>query len=381
MVRFNGAAFSRTRKLDSRRLQPVVVVSASMGPRSHERGNWVPLFRPSRHRPASMGPRSHERGNPEAPVVGWLQPFASMGPRSHERGNARGEGRAGSGGQGASMGPRSHERGNMGLKTLRENLVMALQWGRVLTNAETSLVRERYAKGCLLQWGRVLTNAETHCDGMVRNYAHDASMGPRSHERGNSPIRRCRGSRRTRFNGAAFSRTRKLPGLGCGFDQGFVASMGPRSHERGNPSILDRCHVDGVASMGPRSHERGNASPPYLKIRETRRFNGAAFSRTRKPDVVAEVRGKILTASMGPRSHERGNLSRGWTELESRSLQWGRVLTNAETSSARQERLRSLVRFNGAAFSRTRKPGNPPPGVGKSGLASMGPRSHERGNA
>ena len=61
--------------------------------------------------------------------------MASMGPRSHERGNtwadmlelAKGD---------ASMGPRSHERGNEGpwISSLRTT---ALQWGRVLMNAET----------------------------------------------------------------------------------------------------------------------------------------------------------------------------------------------------------------------------------------------------
>ncbi len=214
-----------------------------------------------------------------------------------------------------------------------EAVAKVLQWGRVLTNAETSLVRERYAKGCLLQWGRVLTNAETHCDGMVRNYAHDASMGPRSHERGNSPIRRCRGSRRTRFNGAAFSRTRKLPGLGCGFDQGFVASMGPRSHERGNaiavpwPRGASLARFNGAAF----SRTRKRSKRSTLRCCAGFSFNGAAFSRTRK-------RGRRSCplcpsrASMGPRSHERGNTAgaKAWI-LSSSMLQWGRVLTNAET--------------------------------------------------
>ena len=34
-----------------------------MGPRSHERGNWVRHIRVYFRRRASMGPRSHERGN------------------------------------------------------------------------------------------------------------------------------------------------------------------------------------------------------------------------------------------------------------------------------------------------------------------------------
>ena len=107
-----------------------------------------------------------------------------MGPRSHERGNIRVE-RCRDAGAKASMGPRSHERGNI---------------SPPLPTPDTST---------LLQWGRVLTNAETNTRGNVPCARDIASMGPRSHERGNDDrervIRRC-----------------------------HVASMGPRSHERGN---------------------------------------------------------------------------------------------------------------------------------------------------
>ena len=55
------------------------------------------------------------------------------------------------------------------------------------------------------------------------------------------------------------------------------ASMGPRSHERGNQFVHDDFRGGQKASMGPRSHERGNSlilrRPALLK-----RFNGAAFS-------------------------------------------------------------------------------------------------------
>ena len=60
----------------------------------------------------------------------------------------------------ASMGPRSHERGNTGAPSV-DTPPHALQWGRVLMNAETGIdgwVREHYF---WLQWGRVLMNAET----------------------------------------------------------------------------------------------------------------------------------------------------------------------------------------------------------------------------
>ena len=84
-----------------------------------------------------------------------------MGPRSHERGNKLcllGTGP----GHNASMGPRSHERGNVAAA------------GAFIYKA-------------LLQWGRVLTNAETDFALYGRKGVTEASMGPRSHERGNSP--------------------------------------------------------------------------------------------------------------------------------------------------------------------------------------------------
>ena len=66
-----------------------------------------------------------------------------MGPRSHERGNLRGI--LGLDGEDqrvvASMGPRSHERGNGndGRGSSWQLGRAALQWGRVLMNAETRL--------------------------------------------------------------------------------------------------------------------------------------------------------------------------------------------------------------------------------------------------
>jgi len=81
------------------------------------------------------------------------------------------------------MGPRSVERGKTAIKR-DDNSVIALQWGRVLLNAESpvGIVHIRVETG--LQWGRVLLNAESvrlllHVLGHYR-----ASMGPRSVERG-----------------------------------------------------------------------------------------------------------------------------------------------------------------------------------------------------
>ena len=61
------------------------------------------------------------------------------------------------------MGPRSHERGN--------KLLVAVLGGAMCRSE--------------LQWGRVLTNAETGDLAVESHVGVDASMGPRSHERGN----------------------------------------------------------------------------------------------------------------------------------------------------------------------------------------------------
>ena len=137
-----------------------------------------------RHR-ASMGPRSHERGNIRIGDSAWVSRAASMGPRSHERGNTTSD------------------------ADVEKVLAGALQWGRVLMNAETWPRTSLWKSKGSLQWGRVLMNAETQQLPLQRAQPVDASMGPRSHERGNFWF--------------------------CWADAEIgTASMGPRSHERGN---------------------------------------------------------------------------------------------------------------------------------------------------
>ena len=85
------------------------------------------------------------------------------------------------------MGPRSHERGNA--KAMAEAYQAALlQWGRVLMNAETVPTPSPKPKPKPLQWGRVLMNAETSLVSNSHNGHSNASMGPRSHERGNPTV-------------------------------------------------------------------------------------------------------------------------------------------------------------------------------------------------
>ena len=85
--------------------------------------------------------------------------------------------------------------------------------------------------------------------------------------------------------------------------------------------------------MEPRSLERGNLSSGRNKASQIG-FNGAAFSRTRKQ-----------TTERSPQSQA--------------SLQWSRVISNAETDPTICSLAMPAQRFNGAAFSRTRKPTPP----------------------
>ena len=59
------------------------------------------------------------------------------------------------------MGPRSHERGNILSHPAVADPTDALQWGRVLMNAETNDLSDVGGGDTMLQWGRVLMNAET----------------------------------------------------------------------------------------------------------------------------------------------------------------------------------------------------------------------------
>ena len=84
-------------------------------------------------------------------------------------------------------------------------------------------------------------------------------------------------------------------------------------------------------------------------------FNGAAFSRTRKPRAHRRIReADGFNGAAFSRTRKRTSTKSGPRPIF--LLQWGRVLTNAETDAARDALL-----------------------VGSD--ASMGPRSHERGNA
>ncbi len=110
------------------------------------------------------------------------------------------------------------------------------------------------------------------------------------------------------------------------------------------------------------------------------------------------------TASMGPRSCERGNDARSVHVMLVESLQWGRARASAEMPDRADALFGAMARFNGAALVRARKfdkiiyreseaydgfngaalvrarKSPDPPIVTGARLASMGPRSCERGN-
>ncbi len=109
---------------------------------------------------ASMGPRSNDRGNP----LLWLSRVV-YSP--------------------ASMGPRSNDRGNRVCRE-RARIIGLLQWGRDQMIAEIPCVFPVISPAFLpLQWGRDQMIAEMPMRKPVAPLAPAASMGPRSNDRGN----------------------------------------------------------------------------------------------------------------------------------------------------------------------------------------------------
>src|SRR5581483_9811349 len=110
-----------------------------------------------------MGPRSCERGNAHTTYYQCYVNWASMGPRSCERGNV------------VELG------GDLFWK-LRFN-------GAALVRARKCRIAAfwPFAEG-QLQWGRARASAEISCNAAAKGHVDTASMGPRSCERGNSPV-------------------------------------------------------------------------------------------------------------------------------------------------------------------------------------------------
>ena len=135
---------------------------------------------------------------------------------------------------------------------------LALQWGRGRWTAETSDGAGIDKSIIALQWGRGRWTAETHKDYLaLLTYARDASMGPRSLDRGNRGAPSAWGVSLWGCNGAAV--------------------VGPRKH--GGARVLADA---GEASMGPRSLDRGNLGGGSTRSARSPGFNGAAVVGPRK---------------------------------------------------------------------------------------------------
>ena len=251
--RGNGHAYVASR---------IAVHAASMEPRSYERGNGA-TDASRAARPASLQ-WSHVHTNVETHAVASARRCqsycASMEPRSYERGNAAAAASQSRSRRCASMEPRSYERGNRTSSDLQPVRGMARfngatfirtwkrhRWWRSVdrTGHRASMEPRSYERGnarpisvtalrhaaIVLQWSHVHTNVETG-----RMPTCDAGLRPAS------------------FNGATFIRTWK-PGESWRMD----ASMEPRSYERGNCPTMSS-----EASMEPRSYERGNSPPAKI---------------------------------------------------------------------------------------------------------------------
>mgnify|MGYP005852405811 FL=1 len=155
--------------------------------------------------------------------------------------------------------------------------------------------------------------------------------------------------------------------------------MGPRSYERGITVVFYILPPREYASMGPRSYERG-ITGRALDSATSSCFNGAAFLRTRNQRYESGILLAGLVLQWGRVLTNAESFCREVLGIHPWKLQWGRVLTNAESAhyglgervdcklqwgrvltnaESQQHSALSLLRhsFNGAAFLRTRNPG------------------------
>ncbi len=183
---FNGAALVRARKFGRERCGYSIVVCASMGPRSCERGNDADQELVRRYCEQLQWGRARASAEIATFVsVAFPRHLASMGPRSCERGNGHcawppqpcagllqwGRARAS-----AEMG---------GRRTTSTKPPGSLQWGRARASAEIGSSSCQFSLRNTLQWGRARASAEIQ-KAIHKIPVTHASMGPRSCERGNN---------------------------------------------------------------------------------------------------------------------------------------------------------------------------------------------------
>ena len=120
----------------------------------------------------------------------------------------------------ASMGPRSIDRGNNGNNSGGKHFLTLLQWGRGRSTAEMrSRIFPTRSSLHRLQWGRGRSTAEMGMMAKQSRRLTNASMGPRSIDRGNRRTQDSPRHHTSGFNGAAVDRPRKCRtprGCACG---------------------------------------------------------------------------------------------------------------------------------------------------------------------
>jgi len=110
-------------------------------------------------------------------------------------------------------------------------------------------------------------------------------------------------------------------------------------------------------------------------------FNWAAVDRPRKHPSQSRAPAAAAVASIGPRSIDRGNTAAQISfEPPSSRLQLGRGRSTAETRNPNERTPTHTDRFNWAAVDRPRKRDEPLAQRERRLLASIGPRSIDRGN-
>ena len=454
-ARFNGAALIRARKLPILRWTWQESLALQWG-RAHSSAEMSEVGGTDTvMNAASMGPRSFERGNCWKLGATMIARFQLQWGRAHSSAEMSARRRRFIARTKWLQWGRAHSSAEMNsITAVPGRFDSRLQWGRAHSSAEMG--------------GRVPLPAELHAASMGPRSFERGNLASLRWRRAHLPgfngaalirARKCHKNPQEdrpsylRFNGAALIRARKwIAALMDGYLKS-QASMGPRSFERGNDTGRGSCEPGNCASMGPRSFERGNGRPERYHAQWVAGFNGAALIRARKllhaihrnlsqcglqwgrAHSSAEIDGKprlsgpvtpLLQwgrahssaeiaerigissrcdhASMGPRSFERGNHRILQMKPSGLTRFNGAALIRARKSDEGYFASLIVTRFNGAALIRARKCGEvagtlradsalqwgrahssaeiaPACRLGcRLPRASMGPRSFERGN-
>ena len=378
-------------------------VGASIGPRSSDRGNRRGGTNPVPPLGASIGPRSSDRGNTQGRRGGLGCDAASIGPRSSDRGNGRGSGYVGRCvtrfNWAAILRSRKSSHAAARIRAaacfnwaaiLRSRKCLAgprllarakcFNWAAILRSRKWAETKRPRVIVVELQLGRDPQIAEIYRAKEAEGGTRRASIGPRSSDRGNPTPSRCVAS-------------------------GGFASIGPRSSDRGNvicESIRRECDS---ASIGPRSSDRGNGAgsgvralhTPQLQLGRDPQIAEISSCRASPTALCALQLGRdpqiAEMEAFGERSRAHNMLQLGRdpqiaeifdqaVTLSSKfELQLGRDPRSRKWMDRIHPRSIESRRFNWAAIADR---GNCLPHVQPAsapGLASIGPRSADRGNS